>query len=106
MTDWQAKTGTFMRHPETGDQPVRVEAKARRRANNELHALTFNRYHNGLALEEIDLILVRNGFDPLTPAIYCGRDGGMHEQVGLRTWVSMTWHRMESGRYEIVAYLS
>ena len=97
---------TFMRHPETSDQIVRVESKARRRANDDLHALTFNRYHEGLALDEIDTILTAHGFNSMEPAIYCGRDGSVHEQVGPKTWVSLTWHKMESGRYEIVVYLS
>jgi hypothetical protein len=97
---------TFMRHPETSDQPARVESRARRRANDALHALTFNRYHEGLALYDIDQILEANGFSPLNAAIYCGRDGSVHEQVGPRTWIRLTWHKMESGRYEIVVYLS
>jgi len=106
VTDWQMKTGTFMRHPETGDQPVRVESKARKAANNDLHRLTFNRYHDGLALYDIDQILEENGFKTLEAAIYCGRDGSVHEQVGAKTWLSLTWHKMTSGRYEIVVYLS
>jgi hypothetical protein len=106
MTGYQLQTGTFMRHPETGDQPARVESKARKAANNDLHRLTFNRYHDGLALDSIDTILVRYGFDPLEDAIYCGRDGSVHEQVGAKTWISLTWHKMTSGRYEIVVYLS
>ena len=97
---------SFMRHPEASGQQGRVEAKSRRLANHALHALTFNCYHDGLPISTIDRILIQYGFDPLEEAIYCGRDGMVHEQVGARTWISLTWHKMESGRYEVVAYLS
>jgi hypothetical protein len=82
------------------------ERNARRRANNALAALG-REYHDGLALDKMDAILKENGFNTLQSAIYCGRDGRSHEPVGERTWLSLTWHKMEqTGRYEIVAYLS
>ena len=81
------------------------ECKARRRANTKLRELC-KVYHNGLALDKLDAILTEHGFTGLEPAIYCGRDGESHEQVGERTWLRMTWHKMDSGRYEIVAVLS
>jgi hypothetical protein len=81
------------------------ERKARARANEVLHAIG-RRYHDGLALAEIDAALTVNGFGALEPAIYCGRDGSVNEQVGERTWLAMQWHKMETGTYEINAYLS
>ena len=81
------------------------ERKARQRVNEVLHAIG-RRYHEGLALTEIDEALTVNGFNALEPAIYCGRDGSVHEQVGERTWLAMQWHKMETGTYEINAYLS
>jgi hypothetical protein len=81
------------------------ERKARTRANAKLNELG-KTYHDGLALDKIGAILKANGFDELESAIYCGRDGDSHEQVGERTWLRLSWHKMESGRYEIVAYLS
>lgn len=83
---------------------ARSESYRRVRANRGL--LGMDTYHHGLALAEIDAILEAEGFRPLEPAIYCGADGRIHEQVGERTWLSLSWHKMESGRYEIVAYLS
>lgn len=83
------------------------ERKARKRANAALAKL--GNYHDGLALDKIDAILEANGFNKLEEAIYCGRDGRSHEQVGERTWLSLTWHQMEGSatrRYEVVAYLS
>jgi hypothetical protein len=81
------------------------ERKARQRANNILQGVS-RRYHDGLALDEISSALTANGFNDLEPAIYCGRDGSIHEQVGERTWISMQWHKMESGSYEVNTYLS
>jgi len=64
-------------------------------------------YHNALPLADIDAILESEGFQPLEEAIYCGRDGRMRQQVGPKTWLAMSWHKMEeTGRYEVVAYLS
>jgi len=81
-----------------------IESMARKRANRKLAAL--GNYHYGLALVEIDDILESEGFNPLEPAIYCGADGHTHAQVGAKTWISLSWHKMESGRYEVVVYLS
>lgn len=33
-------------------------------------------------------------------------DGRIHAEVGDGKWLSLSWHRMESGRYEIVAYVN
>ena len=84
---------------------ARAERNARRHANDALYTLG-RTYHEGLALSEIENILTVNGFAGMEPGIYCGRDGQVHEQVGTRTWITLVWHKMESGKYEIVSYLS
>lgn len=61
-------------------------------------------YHEHLPIREIDDILVLYGFNPTEPAIYCGADGQTHESVGHGKFLS--WHRMESGRFEVIAYLN
>jgi hypothetical protein len=82
------------------------EHKAQRRANRKLEEIG-KVYHNGLALAEIDAILTAEGFRAMEEAIYCGREGGVHEQVGDRTWLRMSWHKKEeTGRFEVLAYLS
>lgn len=82
-----------------------TERKARVKANNAFYKLG-RVYHDGLALAEIDAVLMANGFTGMEDALYCGRDGQAHEQVGRRTWITLAWHKMESGRYEIVVYLN
>jgi hypothetical protein len=54
----------------------------------------------------MNAVLEEHGFNTLEPAIYCGREGKVHEQVGKRTWITFTWYKMGSGQYELVAYLS
>jgi hypothetical protein len=81
------------------------ERTQRNKANRMLAALPS--YHNAIPNADIDNILSATGFSQLAEGIYCGRDGQVHEQVGPNTWLHLTWHKMEeTGRYEIVAYVS
>ncbi len=63
-------------------------------------------YWDCLPIYKIDSILVDNGLEATEAAIYCGRDGSTHEEVGQGKYLTLNWHKMESGRYEIVAYLN
>jgi hypothetical protein len=82
------------------------ERRARQQANEALAALG-RTYHNGLPIAEIDQILTNAGLREMEDGIYCGDNGRTIEQVGDRTWLSLSWHRMEeSRRFEIVAYVS
>ena len=82
------------------------ERVARRKVNSLLYELGCT-YYDGLPIARIDDALTSNGFDATEPAIYCGRDGNCSPmQVGAYTWLSLSWHKMESGRYEVTAYVS
>jgi len=81
------------------------ERNARRRVNNALNTLG-RLYHDGLPIDRVDDILTAHGFEPTQPAIYCGRDGRVTERVGERSYLTLTWHKMPSGRYEVVAYVN
>jgi hypothetical protein len=63
---------------------------------------------DGIPVQAIRDILVNHGFNgEAMDGIYTGRDGKMHEQCGPRTWIVVNWHKLENtGRYEIVAYVS
>ena len=80
------------------------ESKARKVANKLLASLA--NYHQFIPTTDIDNALTAAGFRTMEDGIYCGREGSVHEQVGDRTWISLTWYKMESGMYEIVAYVS
>lgn len=82
-----------------------IERRNRQYVNNELSNLG-KKYHDGLPIQQIDDILDAYDFKETEPAIYCGRDGRTNEKVGDRTWLSLSWHKMDSGRYEVVAYVS
>lgn len=81
------------------------EKRAMAAVNRKLHTLG-QRYHKGLPLAEVSAMLTEEGFSGMSDGVYCGSEGRVHEQVGPHTWLALSWYRMESGRYEIVAYLS
>jgi hypothetical protein len=83
---------------------AKTERKMRTRVSRKLQALPI--YHDGLPIQQIDEILDSCGFSATESAIYCGREGSATHQVGRNTFLAMTWYKMESGRYEIVAYVS
>ena len=89
-----------------------IESPQKNQVNKELHAIGLE-FHDGIPVDKIQAILDKYGFgvntdtgDPVTGGIYTGRDGSMHEPVGKNVGFVMTWHKMDSGRYEIVAYVS
>ena len=78
----------------------------RRHQVNKCLAIGIPTYTDGLPISTINSLLMAHEFNPMEPAIYCGESGNVHEQVGDKTWISLTWYKMESGKYEIVVYLS
>lgn len=83
------------------------EKSRQSKANKALDVLC-KKYYKSLPLDEIKKVLKDNGFnEDAVDGIYTGREGRSHEQVGPKSWLSMTWHKMEeSGNWEVVAYIS
>ncbi len=85
------------------------EPKRRRWANRRIHALTLGQYFDSIPVAALKGILADHGFqaDQLD-GVYCGREGrvDLPTQVGERTWFTMSWYQMASGRYEVTCYLS
>jgi hypothetical protein len=79
---------------------------ATRRVNNALHGLVSNRYFESVPLDTVNALLQTYGFKELEPTLLCGREGRLHEAVGNNRWLCLTWYKMESGRYEVDAYVS
>jgi len=75
-----------------------------RRVNRALHA--FGNYHDFIPLDAVNIELADAGFDELPDMLLCGAQGSINESVGRNRWLSLTWYKMESGRYEVVAYVS
>lgn len=84
---------------------ARLLAKQQNKANNALYELGLT-FHDFVPLDTVASILDKNGFDPLEEMILCGREGRLNEPIGRNRWLSLTWYKMESGRYEVVAYVS
>lgn len=79
-----------------------------RKVNDLLHKLGLE-YHDTLSysLNVVDRVLVENGFKETDSApIITGVDGKLHCPVGCDKWLTVSWHRMASGRYELVAYVN
>jgi len=86
------------------------EEKSRRlKASREMQDFLKNKYFKsiGSAVQGIGEILTKYNFDPVDLfGIYTGESGKTHDKVGENTWIVLTWHKMESGNFEIVSYLS
>jgi hypothetical protein len=85
--------------------PAQQLVRDTKQANRMLAALG-TRFHDGVPLDTVNDILAAAGFDELEGMLLCGREGRLHEAVGRNRWLALTWYRMESGRYEVIAYVS
>jgi hypothetical protein len=77
------------------------------KVNKVITSLTHNTYFDSIPAAPIAAIL--ESFGLLTSelnGIYCGHEGRTLAQVADNAWLHMTWYRMPSGRFEIVAYVS
>ena len=80
-------------------------ARDTRHVNDILHEMG-RASHDGVPLDRVNDALRARGFDELAPMILCGREGRLHEAVGRNRWLALSWYKMESGRYEVLAYVS
>lgn len=84
--------------------PGKAELK---KANEALSRLTRNTYFDSIPLSDIIEILDAHGFDSGDlDGIYTGHEGQARSRVSEKHWMMMTWYRMPSGRFEIVAYIN
>jgi hypothetical protein len=63
-------------------------------------------YHDGVPLTTVSELLVHYGFDALEDMLLCGHVGSFNAEVGRNRFLTLSWYRMESGRYEVVAYVN
>ena len=78
-----------------------------KRANVQLHDLTYNRYFRSLPIVDVQAILEQNGLDgAVLDGIYAGREGTVREMLNAKVGVTFSWYKMPSGHYEIVSYVS
>lgn len=81
------------------------------RVNNALHKLGLT-YHASVPWHAIDTVLETNGFNLPTYDQKHERPGGSKfdfrtlDEVGEGKWLTVAVHQMESGRYEVTAYVN
>lgn len=80
-------------------------ARDTRHVNDILHEMC-RASQVSVPLDRVNATLRACGFDELEPMILCGREGRLHEAVGRNHWLALSWYKYESGRYEVVAYVS
>ena len=76
-----------------------------KRVNDFLHALGLY-YHETLPLSDIDTILEANGFQPPMWSYSSQKGETQRHAVGTDKWLTASFHRMDSGRWEVVAYVN
>lgn len=76
--------------------------------NNRLHYISMGYYDTlGAGLVEVyDALRAANFNEPEIGYTLPNSEGKIHAEVGEGKWLSATWYRMPSGRYEIVAYVN
>ena len=85
------------------------EKQARKNANKELYELSTGnnqKYYNHIPFGEIANILAKHGFIEILFSVNDSKPGRIFEQVGQSTWLTVTWFKMPSDRYEVIAYVS
>lgn len=76
------------------------------RVNDALYSLGLL-YHQFLPVNAIDHILTENGFSATSRWEFApGGQVRVHEEIGEGKWLSVTAHKMVTGRWEVVAYVS
>ena len=77
-----------------------------RRVNSELHQLGLS-YHDALPFPQINSTLERHGLPLMEEAIgEAVNKDSIHFNLLEDKWLHITFHRMESGRFEVVAYIN
>jgi hypothetical protein len=81
-------------------------AKRTKSVNDSLWRLGLT-YYEFVPLMAVNAVLERNGFSwDNQPGFMGGASGRIHTEVGDGKWLTLSWYKMESGRYELVAYVN
>lgn len=84
-----------------------AEFNNRSKANEEFAVLNRGYHYRSTVLDVISSVLARNGFIDVSNSIDLSRNGELRNiLVGGNTYLTCTWFKMPSGKFEIVIYLS
>jgi len=75
--------------------------------NKDLAPIT-DKFQSHMPLFDVAAVLTKHGLDPkpMENAVNSKDQGRLHVNVGQGVWLTLTWYKFETGRYEIVAYAS
>jgi len=97
---------------------TKIDAKTRRSINKDLDKLTTNVYFFKIPIDDIFTILKKQSLIPVQEdgtawdGILCGDSGkapieiGFHGKLVSNSHLLLTWYKIDSGKYEIVCYMS
>lgn len=97
-----------------------MNRKVKKVVNDKLYKLYRGRYFEAIPLSEIFGVLKDVGYTPLQEdgrpwdGLLCGTEGQVYFDLGhsedlkldKSALLAMSWHKMTSGRYEIISYVS
>jgi hypothetical protein len=84
-----------------------LERKARSRVNKKLEQISRKFYPTNIPWGVIMDAAISEGFDgAMITGIDDNKPGKVHVNIGGNTWLTVMWHLMPSGSYEITAYVS
>mgnify|MGYP001603704708 CR=1 FL=1 len=86
---------------------MKLTASNKKRLSAKIGKLINNEYFPNIPVKELAAIVDSFGGDANElSGIYCGREGRSDAQVFENSQLFISWYRMESGRYEITAYMT
>jgi hypothetical protein len=91
---------------ETCKRAIPSPANRQRQVNELLSKLPVYHATLGSGLNQVGLQLEQCGFEVPNLYVSSSNQGRLHEEVGDSKWLTVDWYRMESGSYEIVAYVN
>lgn len=86
---------------------MKLTQKIANQVNKAISALTYNTYFDSIPVNALAAVLQSFGLETRELAgILTGHEGRSTAQVADNAYFTMTWYRMASGRFEIVAYVN
>lgn len=90
-----------------------MDKSGRSKINKEIGKLTYNRYHEKIPLDELFSILEKRGVTVIDEegnpwsGFLCGESGHCtFDTTDRKLFLALSWYKMQSGKFEIVAYVS
>ncbi len=89
---------------------MKLKGNVRKAINDRLFDIVKG-MHDAIPLNNISKLLEEFGLK-MEEAIFCGREGNTTNDIftlsgeEVDVWLVLNWHKFDTGRYEVVAYIS